>query len=135
MSHPTTVGAHGRLGHQFDNLEQQRSSTALGMWVFLVTEIMFFGGVLTAYTVYRAAYASAFAAASHHLDIRLGGFNTAILLSSSFTMAMAVRGAQLGRRSTQLVFLTLTLLFGLSDPTAICYCVELGPLTRCTSRS
>jgi cytochrome c oxidase subunit III len=111
--HGATLGAHGRLGHQFDNLEQQRESTSLGMWVFLITEIMFFGGVFTAYTVYRAAYASAFAAASHHLDIQLGGFNTAVLLSSSFTMAMAVRGAQLGRRGTQVGFLVLTLLLGL----------------------
>jgi cytochrome c oxidase subunit 3 len=102
------------LAHQFDHLEQQRQSTSLGMWMFLVTEIMFFGGIFTAYTVYRAAYATAFSAASHHLDIKLGGLNTAILITSSFTMAMAVRSAQLGRRKTQVAFLVMTLLFGLA---------------------
>jgi cytochrome c oxidase subunit III len=110
----THLQAEDHLAHQFDNIEQQRQSTSLGMWVFLVTEIMFFGGIFTAYTVYRAAYAAAFAAASHHLDVRLGGVNTAILISSSFTMAMAVRGAQLGRRKSQVAFLALTLLFGLA---------------------
>src|SRR5688572_622388 len=102
----TPEAGQARLGHQFDHLEQQRQATTLGMWVFLVTEIMFFGGLFTAYTVYRTTYAAAFAAASHHLDIRLGGINTAILIASSFTMVMAVRAAQLSqRRGIQVAFL------------------------------
>jgi cytochrome c oxidase subunit 3 len=102
------------LAHQFASLEHQRASTSLGMWVFLVTEIMFFGGLFTAYVAYRPLYGEAFTAASHHLDIRLGGINTAVLIASSFTMAMAVRSAQLGRRRPLAVFLALTMLLGLA---------------------
>jgi cytochrome c oxidase subunit 3 len=102
------------LAHQFASLEHQRASTSLGMWVFLVTEIMFFGGLFTAYIAYRPLYGEAFTAASHHLDIRLGGINTAVLIASSFTMAMAVRSAQLGRRRPLAVFLALTMLLGLA---------------------
>ncbi len=87
-------------------------STSLGMWIFLVTEIMFFGGLFTAYVVYRNAFHEAFNAASHHLDVRLGGINTAVLIASSFTMAMAVRGAQLGKRTATAGFLVLTLILG-----------------------
>jgi len=106
--------SHPVLAHQFESLEQQRASTSLGMWVFLVTEIMFFGGLFTVYIVYRPLYGEAFAAASHHLDIGLGGINTAVLILSSFTMAMAVRSAQLGRRGPLAVFLVLTMLLGLT---------------------
>ncbi len=100
------------LHHQFDSYEQQRESASLGMWLFIVQEIMFFGGLFTAYLVYRAAYSTAFAAASHHLDIRLGAFNTAVLIASSLTMALAVRGAQLGRRKLLIGFLVATLALG-----------------------
>ena len=67
------------LAHQFDDLTQQYASANLGMWLFLLTEIMFFGGLFTGYTVYRIAYPAAFSAGSHHLDIVLGGINTAVL--------------------------------------------------------
>lgn len=112
VTHPHVT--HPALAHQFSSLEAQRQSTTLGMWVFLVTEIMFFGGLFTAYTVYRPFHAEAFAAASHHLDIRLGGLNTAVLIVSSFTMAMAVRAAQLGRRRHLEIFLVLTMLLGMT---------------------
>ena len=69
--------------HQFDDVEQQYEASSLGMWVFLLTEIMFFGGLFTGYTVYRVAYPAAFAEGSHHLDIVLGGINTAVLIGSS----------------------------------------------------
>ena len=88
------------LAHQFDDLEQQREASTLGMWAFLITEIMFFGGLFLGYSVYRFNYPEAFAEGSHHLDIMLGGINTAVLIGSSLTMALAVRGAQLGQRST-----------------------------------
>src|SRR5438309_1573082 len=84
--------------HQFDSAEQQRESSTLGMWVFLATEVMFFGGLFTAYAVYRAIYPNAFSLASRHLDVVLGALNTAVLLTSSFTMALAVRSAQVGKR-------------------------------------
>jgi cytochrome c oxidase subunit 3 len=105
---------HPRLQHHFDNLDQQFEASALGMWLFLVTEILFFGGLFTAYLVYRLAYPEAFAEASHELDVVLGGINTAVLIGSSLTMAMAVWSAQLGRRGGQLLFLALTIVLGLA---------------------
>ena len=106
--------AHGALAHQFDNMEQQREAGSLGMWVFLVTEIMFFGGLFLAYTLYRAKYPVEFSFASNHLDITLGAVNTAVLICSSLTMALAVFFAQTGSRRNQLIFLVLTLLLGLT---------------------
>src|SRR5688500_20344319 len=76
--------AHPALQHHFENMEQQREAGTLGMWVFLVTEIMFFGGMFLAYTLYRYKYPDAFAAASNHLDWKLGGVNTIVLIVSSF---------------------------------------------------
>ena len=98
--------------HQFDDAEQQYEASALGMWVFLVTEIMFFGGMFTAYVVYRATHPSVFVHASHHLDITLGLFNTTVLITSSLTMALAVHAAQMGRRQLLLMMLVLTMLLG-----------------------
>lgn len=93
-------------------MEQQREASTLGMWVFLVTEIMFFGGMFLAYTLYRSAYPEAFASASNHLDLKLGAINTVVLILSSFTMAMAVYSTQLGKRRNQIISLALTLLLG-----------------------
>jgi cytochrome c oxidase subunit 3 len=104
---------HPRLQHHFDNLDQQFEASALGMWLFLVTEILFFGGLFAAYMIYRLMYPRAFAEASHELDVVLGGINTAVLIGSSLTMAMAVWSAQLGRRSGQLLYLALTMGLGL----------------------
>jgi cytochrome c oxidase subunit 3 len=111
--HAGAVHGAGRAhaGH-FDSAEQQRESASLGMWVFLVTEMMFFGGLFLAYIVYRSAWPEAFAAASHHLDVRLGTFNTIVLIGSSLTMALAVRSAQLGRRKAVVIFLVLTMILG-----------------------
>jgi cytochrome c oxidase subunit III len=100
------------LQHQFDTVEQQREASSFGMWVFLVTEILFFGGLFTAYTVYRHQYSRAFAEASRHLDITLGTFNTAVLIISSLTMALAVWSAAVGRRKAIIVFLLLTMALG-----------------------
>lgn len=99
--------------HQFDDARQQYAAASLGMWVFLVTEIMFFGGLFAGYAVYRTAYPAAFAEASHHLDIMLGGVNTAVLIGSSLTMALAVHSAQAGEPRALLRFLLLTMLLGL----------------------
>jgi cytochrome c oxidase subunit 3 len=95
-------------------MEQQREAGTLGMWVFLVTELMFFGGMFLAYTLYRSMYPAAFASASNHLDIKLGTLNTVVLIMSSFTMAMAVYFTQMGRQRRQVICLVLTLLLGLT---------------------
>ena len=83
------------LAHQFDDLEQQSEASTLGMWLFLATEVMFFGGLITAYAVYRATSPREVALASRHLNVGLGCLNTVVLLGSSLTMALAVRAAQL----------------------------------------
>lgn len=100
------------LQHHFDSLEQQWESSTLGMWLFLVTEVLFFGGMFFAYTLYRMWYPDAWVAASHHLNIPLGGANTIVLIGSSLTMAMAVRAAQLGERRQQMLFIALTMILG-----------------------
>ena len=94
---PSSTHATGHVAHQFEDASQQFRASVLGMWAFLVTEIMFFGGVFTAYVVYRSKYESAFKHASHHLNVTLGTLNTAVLIGSSFTMVMAVHAAQTGR--------------------------------------
>jgi len=103
---------HPPLAHQFDTLEQQVEASTLGMWVFLVTEVLFFGGLFATYCVYRTFYPAAFAVASHELDVVLGTVNTVVLITSSLTMALAVHAAQLGERKPLLVFLALTMILG-----------------------
>jgi cytochrome c oxidase subunit 3 len=83
------------LAHHFDDAEQQFDAARLGMWLFLATEIMFFGGLFAGYALYRFKYPDAFAAGSHHLDTWLGAINTGVLLASSLTMALAIRAAQM----------------------------------------
>jgi len=100
------------LAHHFDDAAQQKDAATLGMWVFLVTEILFFGGLFMAYVVYRATYPEAWVAASHELDVALGGVNTAVLILSSLTMALAVQAAQTGWRRGLLIFLVLTIALG-----------------------
>ena len=78
------------VAHQFDDAEQQREASELGIWVFLATEVMFFGGMIAAFTMYHWRYPEAFAHASRHLDVVLGGFNTLVLIGSSLTMALSV---------------------------------------------
>jgi cytochrome c oxidase subunit III len=107
------AGAHpANLAHHFDSYDQQRESASLGMWVFLVTEIMFFGGLFTAYILYRSKYPDAFIAGSHQLDVKLGTINTAVLIFSSLTMAMAVRCAQQGKAKQIVGFLIATVVLG-----------------------
>ena len=109
---PAAHSGPRELQHHFDSMEQQRDAASLGMWVFLVTEILFFGGLFLAYTVYRAQYSRAFAEASRHLDITLGTLNTAVLIVSSLTMALAVYSAALGRRKAIIGFLLATMALG-----------------------
>jgi cytochrome c oxidase subunit 3 len=100
------------LREQFDTAGQQKDASTLGMWIFLITEIMFFGGMFLAYTVYRGAFPTIFAVASSSLNVYIGAANTVVLLCSSFTMVLAVRAAQLGQQRAIVVFLILTLLLG-----------------------
>jgi cytochrome c oxidase subunit 3 len=112
---PGSAPAHSgpsELQHHFDTPEQQREASSLGMWVFLVTEILFFGGLFTAYVVYRHQYAAGFAEGSRHLDVALGTFNTAVLIISSLTMALAVHSASTGRRKALIFFLVATMVLG-----------------------
>ena len=100
------------LKHHFETPEQQYESSTLGMWAFLLTEIMFFGGLFAAYTVYRNLYWEAYAGTTRYMNITLGAFNTAVLIGSSLTMALAVRAAQLGRRKSIMIFLIATIILG-----------------------
>lgn len=100
------------LQHHFEDADQQFEASTLGMWAFLVTEILFFGGLFLGYSIYRSLYPEAFAAASRLLDYRLGAVNTAVLICSSLTMVLAVRAAQMGNRRPLIIFLLLTILLG-----------------------
>jgi cytochrome c oxidase subunit III len=101
------------VAEQFDDIEQQHSAAKLGMWIFLATEVLFFGGLFLSYTVNRFLYPEVFAAASRHTEVVLGGVNTAILLFSSTLMALAVRASQLGRRKHLIWLLLGTAFFGI----------------------
>lgn len=98
---------------QFEDREQRRSAATLGMWVFLATEVLFFGVLFGGYAVIRLLNYDAFVVGSHHTDVVLGTINTAVLLTSSLTMALAVRGASLGLRRATTGWLVLTLVLGL----------------------
>ncbi len=102
------------LQHQFEDMGQQAESDSIGMWMFLVQEIMFFGGLFTVYLVFRSKYPMAFAAGSNHLNEWLGMANTLVLIVSSLTMALAVHYAQLGKRNAQVILIILTMLFGVT---------------------
>ena len=106
------AGRHPGLAHHFDSYAQQKESATLGMWLFIVQEILFFGGLFCAYALYRWKYPVAFNHASRHLDIVLGTFNTAVLIGSSLTVAMAVRSAQIGRPKRIVGFLLGTAVLG-----------------------
>jgi len=108
---------HPALRHHFDTMGQQKEAAVIGMWVFLLTEILFFGGLFAAYMVYRIWYFDAFAEASRSLDLFWGGLNTAVLIGSSLTMALAVRAAQTNKRMATVNWLILTMILG---------CVFLG---------
>jgi len=102
------------LAEQFEDMTQQHESATLGMWTFLATEVLFFGGMFMGYIVYRHAYPRAFAEASRHTIVLFGTINTAILLTSSLTMALGVRAAQLNLRKSLVAWLALTVLLGLA---------------------
>ncbi len=111
VSHePTAEETH--LRHHFANSAQQTDASTLGMWTFLITEVLFFGGMFMAYAIYRATFPDAFASTSEYMNVILGGTNTAVLICSSLTMVLAVRAAQLSSRKGLILFLILTMIFG-----------------------
>lgn len=112
MASPTIPHEATTLRHHFANDEQQKDASTVGMWVFLVTEIMFFGGMFLAYFAYRQAYPAAFASASNKTNLLIGATNTTVLICSSLTMAMAVHSAAVGKRKLLVAFLVLTLILG-----------------------
>src|ERR1700730_14913479 len=105
---------HPELLHHFADPQQQRDASSLGMWVFLATEIMFFGGLFCADLIYRRWYFGDFAAASKSIDMALGGTNTAVLICSSLTVVLAIWAAQTSRRGLLLTMLVLTMIFGVT---------------------
>ena len=110
-THTTT---HAGLAHHFDDMEQQREAGTLGMWAFLVTEVMFFGGLFLAYILYRSRAPVEFAVASNSLNVTMGFINTLVLICSSLTMALAVYYSQVGKRNLIVLFLLLTMALGLT---------------------
>lgn len=113
-SHSAVAEHNPNLRHHFDSMEQQFDSATLGMWVFLLTEIMFFGGMFCAYMIYRSMYPGAFASTSMHMDPLYGAINTAVLIVSSLSMALAVRAARLGEQKALQILLLVTIFFGLA---------------------
>lgn len=111
-SDPAAPAHHPALRHHFEGLANQKDSSLLGMWVFMAQEVMFFGGMLAVYAIYRNVYYASFAAGSHHLDVTLGTVNTAVLICSSLTMALAVHSAALGKRKMTVLFLLMTIALG-----------------------
>lgn len=102
------------LLHHFATEEQQRNASNLGMWIFLATEVMFFGGLFCSYLIYRLKYFEDFGAASKSIDATLGATNTAVLICSSLTVVLAIWGAQIASRKLMIGSLILTMLFGLA---------------------
>jgi cytochrome c oxidase subunit 3 len=111
-AHAAAHDAPPELRHHFVDLPAQREASSLGMWLFLVTEVLFFGGMFTAYVVYRSTYRTAFEGASNLLDIKLGAINTGVLIMSSLTMAMAVWAASVGKKKLIILFLLATIGLG-----------------------
>jgi cytochrome c oxidase subunit III len=103
-------GSQFHVAHHFDTPDQQFDSGRMGVWLFLVTEILFFGGLFCAFFIFRSWYYDSFVEAHHHLDKVMGAINTVVLISSSFTMALGVRSAQQGKRSLTVWMLLITLI-------------------------
>jgi len=111
-AHPHEHPSYQR--HHFETIEQQFDTTNFAMWLFLLTEVMFFGGLFTAYLIMRNWYYPAFVEASHQLNVGWGTANTAVLITSSFTMAMGVWNAELRRKGGLVLCLVLTFILGLA---------------------
>jgi cytochrome c oxidase subunit III len=102
----------GELYGQYKTLEQQRETASLGMWIFLSTEVLFFGGLFMTYTLNRSQYPDVFSDASKTIDLLPGAINTVVLIASSLTMALSVWASQAGRKKALTIFLIATLVLG-----------------------
>lgn len=112
-AHGDAHAQHGpELRHHFETARQQKEAATLGIWVFLVTEVMLFGGIFMAYIVYRWAFPEIWAESASHLNTPLGTVNTVVLLVSSLTVALAVNAAEEGKRRTLLTMLGITIVLG-----------------------
>lgn len=109
-AHDEKLSPDFHVAHHFDTPDQQFDSGRMGIWLFLVTEILFFGGLFCAFFIYRSWYFSSFVEAHHHLDKVMGAVNTCVLIFSSLTMALAVRSAQVNDKGKTVMFLVITLL-------------------------
>jgi cytochrome c oxidase subunit 3 len=114
LAAPPARSANPALHHQFEDIEQQHEAGNLGMWIFLATEMLFFGAVFTAYIMYRSMYYPGFEAGSRGLEADFGAAMTFVLLASSFTMAMGVHAAHAGKRKMLVGFLFATMLLGIA---------------------
>jgi len=113
MSAPSTIHPF-YLQHHFSDAVQQRESAKLGMWIFLLTEILLFGGLFVAYGIFRGWYPEMFLNAHKQLNVFLGSVNTVVLISSSLTMALAIRSVQVNAKKQSVIFLILTLLLAVT---------------------
>lgn len=109
MANSQTSHENSHVAHHFVDSGQQFDSAKLGMWVFLVTEILFFGGLFVAYIVYRAWHPDLFLMAAQELDTMMGAVNTVVLIGSSLTMALAIRAAQLNQQKNIVMYLLITI--------------------------
>jgi cytochrome c oxidase subunit 3 len=100
------------LAEQFEDVAQQREASTLGMWVFLATEVMFFGALFLAFSVTRSLHVESFSQAAKHLDILAGTINTAVLFTSSFTTALAVSALQQGQLKRVIGLLSVSIVLG-----------------------
>jgi cytochrome c oxidase subunit 3 len=110
----TATDAHGVLAHHFDDIEQQRRACRLGMWLFLATEVLFFGGIFAAYAAYRLWYPAEFAAGGSSLNVLIAGINSVILLTSSLTITLAIHATRDGHQKAAARLLLLTTLLGVA---------------------
>jgi len=102
------------IGHHFSSAARQNEAMRLGMWLFLATEVLLFAGLFCGYAVYRFQFPLAFEECSRHLNIPLGTLNTVVLITSSFTVALAIHFARTDRRRASAICLAITLLFALA---------------------
>lgn len=109
-NNPGVADRNAHVEHHFVDADQQFDSAKLGMWAFIVTELLFFGGLFVAYIVYRAWHPELFEMAAVHLDTVLGGINTIVLITSSLTIALAIRAAQLDHMRSLINYLSATFL-------------------------
>lgn len=109
-NHDHTAGRPAYLAHHFSDAEQQAETAKLGMWVFLLTEILLFGGLFVAYAIFRSTHTEMFYNAHKHLDVTLGTINTIVLITSSVTIAVAIRCMRLGMKKQTLILLGTTVI-------------------------